>query len=127
MALRQRKQPNRAAVKKPHIKRGDTVYVLTGSSKGQTGVVKQVMKEQGKALVEGINLKKKAVKPNPMLGVQGGLIESEVPISLSNLMVYDHTIGKPTRVRREVVADANGKQKRVRVSVKSGEKLDEVE
>lgn len=122
---RQNNRPSLSAVKKPRIKRGDTVYVLTGNSKGKTAVVKQVMKAEGKAIVEGVNLRKKATKPNPMLGIQGGIVEAEAPIALSNLMLFDHTIEKPTRVRREVVKGDGGKVTRQRVSVKSGANLDD--
>lgn len=122
---RQSNRPNRSAVKKPRIKRGDTVYVLTGGDKGKTAVVKNILKEEGKAIVEGVNLRKKATKPNPMLGIQGGLVEAEAPIALSNLMLFDHTVEKPTRVRRQVVVDDNGNTCRQRVSVKSGAILDD--
>ncbi len=126
MATKRRtNQPNKSAVTKAHIKRGDTVYVLTGSSKGKTGVVKKVILETGKAIVEGMNIKKKATKPNPMAGVAGGIIESEAPIALSNLMVFDHTVSKPTRTRKETVKSDDGKERRVRVSVKSGKTIDD--
>lgn len=103
-----------------HIKRGDTVFVLNGKCKGQTGVVKTILTRQNKALVEGINVIKKSVKPNPMAGQQGGIIEMESPIAISNLMVYDLANSQPTRSKVGVVDG-----KRVRIAKKSGEQLDD--
>lgn len=118
--LQRRKGKQTQQQAKYHIKRGDTVMVITGKNKGQTGIVKTLLKDQNKAIVEGINVIKKAVKPNPMIGQQGGIIEVEAPIAISNLMVFDLANAQATRTRRQVVDG-----KRVRVAVKSGEHLDD--
>jgi large subunit ribosomal protein L24 len=112
------------APKKVHIKKGDTVMVVAGKDKGKTGTVKRVLRERNRVVVEGLNLVKKAVKPNPMLGNSGGLVEMEAPLHMSNVMVYDLKSNKATRVKRVVVGKGED-QKRVRVAVKTGEQLDD--
>jgi len=104
-----------------HIKKGDTVVVLAGKDRGKTGTVKAVLRKQGKAVVEGINIIKKATRPNPMLGDRGGIIEREAPIYVSKLQVYDTKAGKGTRHRVQVLKDSG---KKVRVGVKTKEQLD---
>jgi large subunit ribosomal protein L24 len=113
-------------VAKRHVKRGDTVMVISGKDKGKTGIVKRVFADKNKVLVEGINVVKKAVRPNPMLGQRGGIVEMEAPLYISKVMVYDLKASKPTRIRRETVKSADGQSsKQVRVSKKSGEQLDD--
>lgn len=122
-ARRSRKRLN--PIEKCVIKRGDTVMVITGKDKGKTGVVKRVFLDRAKVLVEGLNIIRKAVRPNPMAGLRGGIVEMEAPLHLSNVMVYDLKSSQPTRVRREPLSTPAGKAKRVRVSKKSGEQLDD--
>ena len=100
------------------IKKGDTVYVLAGDDKGKTGRVLNILREEGKAIVEGINIVSKSTKPNAN-APQGGIIKKEAPIDLSNLAVVDPKTGKPTRVGFRF--DENGKK--VRYSKKSGEEI----
>ena len=100
------------------IKKGDTVYVLAGDDKGKTGRVLNILPEQGKAIVEGVNIVSKSTKPNAK-APQGGIIKMEAPIHLSNLAVVDPKSGKPTRVGFRF--DENGKK--VRYSKKSGEEI----
>ena len=100
------------------IKKGDTVYVLAGDDKGKTGRVLNILPEQGKAIVEGVNIVSKSTKPNAN-APQGGIIKKEAPIDLSNLAVVDPKSGKPTRVGFRF--DENGKK--VRYSKKSGEEI----
>jgi large subunit ribosomal protein L24 len=104
--------------KKLHIKKGDTVTVIAGESKGQKGRVLEVDRDKNKALVEGVNMVSKHTKPNAK-APQGGILKKEAPIHLSNLMVVDPTSGKPTRVGRRL----NAKNKLVRFSKKSGEEI----
>ncbi len=99
-----------------HVKKGDKVKVLAGESKGQTGLVIEMLPEKNKALVEGINVVKKHEKPSAT-SPQGGIIEKEAPIHLSNLMLVDPKSGDATRTGRK--ADENGKL--VRYSKKSQE------
>jgi len=104
--------------KKFHIKKGDTVKVISGDNKGKEGKVLQVVPVDDRALVEGVNLVSKHTKPNAK-HPQGGIIKQEATIHVSNLMLVDPATGKPTRVgRRE-----NAKGKLVRYSKKTGEEI----
>jgi large subunit ribosomal protein L24 len=104
--------------KKLHIKKGDSVMVITGESKGQKGRVLEVDRDKDRAIVEGVNLVSKHTKPNSK-APQGGIIKKEAPIHISNLMLIDPTTGKPTRVGKKL----NDKDKLVRYSKKSGEEI----
>ena len=104
--------------KKLHIKKGDSVTVIAGESKGQKGRVLEVNRDKNKALVEGVNMVSKHTKPNAK-APQGGILKKEAPIHISNLMVVDPTSGKPTRIGRRL----NDKNKLVRYSKKSGEEI----
>ena len=79
------------------IRKGDQVVVLTGRDRGKVGEVLQVMPD-GRALVNDVNLVKRHTKPNPVKGIQGGIIEKEAPIQLSNLALYNPTTKKADRV-----------------------------
>ena len=104
--------------KKLHIKKGDTVIVITGESKGQKGRILEVDREKSRALVEGINMVSKHTKPNAK-APQGGIVKKEAPVHITNLMLLDPTSGKPTRVGKKL----NSKDKLVRYSKKSGEEI----
>jgi large subunit ribosomal protein L24 len=102
--------------KKFHLKKGDTVVITTGDSKGQKGRVLNVDTKKDKAIVEGVNMVAKHTRPdnkNP----KGGIIHKEAPIHTSNLKLVDGS-GKPTRVGRRL-DEKTGKL--VRYSKKSGE------
>ncbi|MBQ2842941.1 MAG: 50S ribosomal protein L24 [Alistipes sp.] len=103
---------------KLHIKKGDTVLVIAGDNKGQQGKVLKVEVSKQRAIVEGVNLCKKATKPNAQ-NPQGGIIEKEAPIHVSNLQVLDPKSGKLTKVGRK----ANAEGKLVRYAKKSGEEI----
>ncbi|MFI3264913.1 MAG: 50S ribosomal protein L24 [Rikenellaceae bacterium] len=103
---------------KLHIKKGDMVIVNAGDSRGQQGKVLSVNIEKQRAIVEGVNLCKKAQKPNAE-NPQGGIVEQEAAIHISNLQVIDTKSGKATRIGRR--ASENGKL--VRFSKKSGEDI----
>ena len=94
------------------------VYVNAGDSKGQQGKVLKVDAQKQRAIVEGVNICKKATKPNAQ-NPQGGIVEQEAPIHISNLQVIDPKSGKPTRVGRK----ADDKGKLVRFAKKSGEEI----
>ena len=102
---------------KLHIKKDDTVIVLTGSDKGKTGKVLKVLVKEERAVVEGVNIVSKSAKPSAKYP-QGGIVKQEAPIHISNLSLIDPKSGKPTRVaiKRE------GK-KVVRIAKKSGEEI----
>lgn len=103
---------------KLHIKKGDMVYVNTGDDKGKTGKVTKVIIEKKRAIVEGVNMVKKSTKPSAE-HPQGGFVEQEASIHISNLNVVDPKTGKPTRIGRKL--GENGKL--VRYAKKSGEEI----
>ena len=82
---------------KMKIKKGDTVIVNTGKDKGKTGKIKTVL-ANGKVIIEGVNTVKKHQKPNPQAGVEGGIIEQEAPIQISNVAILNSETGKADRV-----------------------------
>ncbi len=100
------------------IKKGDQVVVLSGKDKGRTGTVSKVLPKDGKLVVEGVNIAarhRKASQANP----QGGIDRAPAPMAISKVAIADPKDGKPTRVRFE---ERDGVK--VRVAVKSGEKID---
>ena len=103
---------------KLHIKKGDTVYVLSGEDKGKQGKVLSVNIEDQRAIVEGLNLVSKHTKPNAK-NPQGGIVKQEAPIHVSNLQLIDPKSGKPTRIGRR----KNDEGKTVLYSKKSGEEI----
>ena len=125
-------KPNLKSVpKRLHVKTGDTVVVISGRSKdllrnenstqtgdkGKIGKVLKVFPKTGKIIVEGVNIKKRHIKPNAM-NPQGEVVEREMPIFSSKVMLWDEAAGKPTRVRKEI---RDGKK--VRISVVSGNEI----
>ncbi len=84
---------------KMKLKKGDQVVVIAGKDKGKTGTITKVSPTTNKVVVAGINMIKKATKPNPQTGEGGGLIEKEAPIHASNVMFLDPATGKGTRKR----------------------------
>ena len=103
---------------KLHIRKDDTVIVLSGEDKGKTGKVLKVLVEKQRAIVEGVNIVKKSTKPSAK-HPQGGFVEQEAPIHISNLSLIDPKSGKPTRIAIKVNEDG----KKVRVAKKSGEEI----
>jgi large subunit ribosomal protein L24 len=103
-------------LKKLHIKVGDTVKVLSGESRGQEGKILVIDKKKNRATVEGLNVVKRHAKPSAS-NPQGGIVEKEGGIHISNLMVVHN--GNASRVGRKL----NGAGKLVRYSKKSGEEI----
>ncbi len=101
-----------------HIKKGDTVFVNAGDSKGRSGAVLSVDVKKQRAIVEGVNMVKKATKPNAK-NPQGGILEQEASIHISNLQVLDPKSGKPTRIGRKATKEG----KLVRYAKRSGEEI----
>ncbi|MBO8172774.1 MAG: 50S ribosomal protein L24 [Bacillaceae bacterium] len=100
------------------VKKDDQVIVITGKDKGKKGRVLQAYPKNDKVLVEGVNMVKKHVRPNPN-NQQGGIVTQEAPIHVSNVMLVDPKTGEPTRIGYKV---ENGKK--VRVAKKSGQVID---
>ena len=101
-----------------NIKKGDMVYVNAGDDKGKTGKVTKVFIDKKRAIVEGVNMVKKSTKPSAE-HPQGGFVEQEASIHISNLNVVDPKTGRPTRIGRKL--GENGKL--VRYAKKSGEEI----
>lgn len=102
------------------IKSGDEVIVIAGKSKGQRGKVTKVLIEDEKVLVEGTNLVKKHQRANPQAGVEGGIIEKEAPLHISNIAIFNPATGKADRVGIKTLDDGN----KVRVFKSSNEQID---
>lgn len=101
-----------------HVKKGDKVKVLSGKDRGKEGVILEVFPKKERVLVEGVNMVKIHAKPsqdNP----QGGILNQEAPIHVSNVLPIDPKTGEPTRVGYEI---RDGKK--IRIAKKSGEPLD---
>ena len=101
------------------LKKGDQVYIISGKDKGKLGIIAQVVNEE-RILVDGINMAKKHVKPNPNKNETGGVVEKEMPIHVSNAMIYNVKTKKPDRVG--ILKLKN--DKKVRVYKSTGEQID---
>ena len=101
-----------------HVVKNDNVKVLTGKYKGKVGKVLKVFPKQNRVIVEGVNIIKRHTKPSQK-NQQGGIIEKEASIHVSNLMVMDPKTSEPTRVGFKNIDDGT----KVRISKKSGEIL----
>ena len=105
------------------IRKGDNVVVVSGRDKGKTGTVLRVL--EGKVVVEGINRVKKHQRPNPMKGLTGGIIDREMPIDVSNVMLVNPATGKGDRVGfRFLEAQGGNAPRKVRFFKSNGEVVD---
>jgi large subunit ribosomal protein L24 len=100
------------------IKKGDKVVVMAGRDKGRTGEVRQVMPDDGRAIVAGVNLVRRHTRQTAQ--TEGGILTKEAPIHLSNLAIADPKSGKPTRVGFKILDDG----RKVRVAKRSGDLID---
>ena len=100
------------------IKRDDEVIILAGKDKGKRGKVRSVLSDN-RVIVSGINMIKRHTKPNPQMGVQGGIVEREAAIQISNVAIFNSDTSKADRVGFKVDGD-----KKVRVYKSSGEVID---
>jgi large subunit ribosomal protein L24 len=100
------------------IRKGDEVIVLTGRDKGKRGAVAQRIDEDH-IVVDGVNMVKKHVKPNPMKGTTGGVVDKTMPIHQSNVAIFNAASGKADRVGIKLLADG----KKVRVFKSTGEEI----
>ncbi|MDQ0190415.1 50S ribosomal protein L24 [Alicyclobacillus cycloheptanicus] len=105
---------------KLHVKKGDKVVVIAGKDKTKTGRVLAVYPKEQRVLVEGVNIVKRHTKPS-MAYQEGGIIEKEAPVHVSNVQLVDPKTGAPTRIGYKVLEDG----KKVRYAKKSGEVIDE--
>lgn len=100
------------------IRKGDEVIVIAGKDKGKRGTVLQRV-DADSVVVEGINRAKKHVKPNPVRGVAGGIVDKDMPINISNVALYNPATNKADRVGIKVLEDGQ----KVRVFKSSGEQV----
>ena len=100
------------------IRKGDEVVVIAGKDKGKRGTVLRRVDAE-RVVVEGVNRVKKHVKPNPMKGTTGGVVDKTMPIHQSNVAIYNAATGKADRVGIKLLADG----KKVRIFKSSGEEL----
>ena len=103
---------------KTYLKRGDTVRVISGAQKGRVGKVLQVLRDRDRVVVERVNMVKRHQKPTAQLR-QGGIIEKEAPLHISNVQLVVGKDQEPTRIRYE----GTGRSK-ARIAVKTGERID---
>ena len=101
------------------IRKGDDIIVLAGKDKGKRGTVLKVMEDE-RVVVENVNLAKKHMKPNPQKGEPGGIVEKEMPLSVSNIALFNPVTGKGDRVGFKVLEDG----RKVRYFKSNGEVLD---
>ena len=100
------------------IKRDDEVIILAGKDKGKRGKVQKVL-DESRVLVSGVNIIKKHTRPNPQMGVSGGIVEKEAPIQVSNVAIFNPNTNKADRVGFKVDGDT-----KVRVYKSTGEAID---
>ncbi len=101
------------------IKKGDNIEVLAGKDKGKQGTVLET-RTDNRVLVEGVNMVKKHVRPNPNKGETGGIVDQEAPLAISNVALVNPVTGKGERVGFKILEDG----KKVRIFKKSGEVAD---
>ena len=102
------------------IKKGDNVEVKSGKDAGKKGRVLRVDRDRDRGVVEGVNMIKRHTRPNPQKKIQGGIVEREAAIHVSNVMVVSPDSGRPTRVGYKILDDG----RKVRVSKVDGAILD---
>ncbi len=101
------------------IRKGDQVVVISGKDKGRKGTVLNVVADD-RVLVESINMVKKHAKPNPMQGIEGGIVEKEMPLDVSNVMLFNPVTNKGDRVGFKILEDG----RKVRYFKSNGEVVD---
>jgi large subunit ribosomal protein L24 len=94
------------------IRKNDSVMVVTGNDKGKSGKVLKVFPKVSKLIVEGINVRKRHTKPNQRTP-QGGILEKEAPVHVSNVMLLDPKSGKPTRIGSQIIIDEKTGKKKI--------------
>ncbi len=105
------------------IKKNDNVIVIAGNNRGKTGKVLKVFPKVNRVIVEGVNLRKRHTKPNQK-NPQGGIVEKEAPIHVSNIMIVDPKTNEATRIgARKIIDEKTGRKKSARVSKSSNEML----
>ncbi|MFD2830845.1 50S ribosomal protein L24 [Corticicoccus populi] len=101
-----------------HVRTGDKVVVISGKDKGKQGTILKAIPSKDRVVVEGVNMIKKHQKPSQM-NPEGGILETEAPIHVSNVMHVDPETGERTRVRHEIKEDGT----KVKIAAKSGKEI----
>lgn len=105
------------------LMKNDIVMIVAGNDRGKTGKILKVFPKNDRVIIEGINMRKRHTKPSQK-NPQGGILEKEASIHVSNVMMLDPKTNEPTRLGAQIILDEkSGKQKRVRVSKASGEMI----
>ncbi|MCZ6701936.1 MAG: 50S ribosomal protein L24 [Ignavibacteria bacterium] len=105
------------------LMKNDIVMIVAGNDRGKTGKILKVFPKSDRLIIEGINMRKRHTKPSQK-NPQGGILEMEASIHVSNVMMLDPKTNEPTRLGAQIILDEkSGKQKRVRVSKASGEMI----
>ncbi|MSP53720.1 MAG: 50S ribosomal protein L24 [Gammaproteobacteria bacterium] len=102
------------------LKKGDQVIVITGKDKGRQSAITRVLHQKDKVFVDGVNMKKKAVRPNPNANEVGGIKEIEAALPVSNVAIFNPTTKKADRVGYKFLEDG----RKVRIFKKTGEQID---
>jgi large subunit ribosomal protein L24 len=102
------------------LKKGDDIIVIAGKDKGKRGTITTVMPHNDRVMVEGINMVKKHQKPNPQMGVPGGIVEKEMPLHISNVAIFNSATGKADRVGIKILEDG----RKVRIFKSNNEVID---
>jgi len=102
------------------LKKGDEIIVIAGKDKGKRGTITLVMPEKDRLLIEGINMVKKHQKPNPNMGVPGGIVDKEMPLHMSNVAIFNPATGKADRVGIKILDDG----RKVRIFKSNNEVID---
>ena len=97
------------------IRKGDEIIVIAGKDKGKIAQVQQVVEDGAKVVIEGVNTVKKHVRPNPMKGVEGGIVQKNMPIDVSNVAIYNRDTKKRDRIGFKIEGD-----KKVRIFKSNG-------
>ena len=125
MAFRFSRKNGPKKVEKIRLRKGDLVEVLTGKDRKKRGKILEVDRSTGRVIVQGVQMVMRHTRPNPQRNIKGGIAEREGSVHASNVMVVASENNKRSRLGSKVVpGDVEGKTKRVRVAIKTGEVLD---
>ena len=102
------------------LRKGDEIIVIAGKDKGKRGTVSRMVTESDRVVVDGINTVKKHQKPNPAVGLPGGIVEKEMPLHISNVAIFNPATGKADRVGIKILEDG----RKVRIFKSNNEVID---
>lgn len=102
------------------LRKGDEIIVIAGKDKGKRGTVARMVADKDRVVVDGINTVKKHQKPNPAVGVPGGIVEKEMPLHISNVAIFNPATGKADRVGIKILDDG----RKVRIFKSNNEVID---